>query len=566
MSASSETISKCPVCQRKVPSEKLEGHVNECFENQIKIKTSSPSPSTSKRPISDGASKTFDIFNRAKKLKIDDRAMPTNKTSNVIEIDDDSPSSVDENAAENSKSTQQVSNVKTVLAAVEAPLAELIRAQCFDEYFGQQKVVGEKSIFRNLLRCNSISSMIFWGPPGENSISSIKIRYIHIILTHPGCGKTTLAHIIWSHCNQEKDKFRFVKLSACTSGINDVKEVVKQAKTQRDTFKKRTILFMDEIHRFNKLQQDAFLPHVENGTIVLIGATTENPSFSLNSALLSRTRVFVLEKLASDDIVQILRRALAKFKAIEVTSASSESQNSVDFIPELGMSTECLRWIADISDGDARIALNSLEMCLRQAKVTRKDNDDIAKRIITLDEVKEGVKKSHLLYDRAGDQHYDIISALHKSIRASDDNAALYWVTRMMESGEDPRFIVRRLIRQASEDIGLADPNALTLAASTFTAVQQVGMPEADCIIAQLVVYLARAPKSMESYLAVKRCKEMIRNHKGIQPAVPLEIRNAPTKLMADLGYNRNYNKQHKDVSGLRYLPECMDDVDFFND
>lgn len=380
-----------------------------------------------------------------------------------------------------------------------------------------------------------------------------------------GCGKTTLAHIIWSHCNREKEKFRFVKLSACTSGINDVKEAVKQAKTQRDTFRKRTILFMDEIHRFNKLQQDAFLPHVENGTIVLLGATTENPSFSLNSALLSRCRVIVLEKLESPDILKILRRALAKFKTVEVTAIDSQKQNHTDFIPELGISTECLQWIADVSDGDARIALNSLEMCLKQAKGTRKDDDDISKRIISLDEVKDGVKKSHLLYDRAGDQHYDIISALIKSIRASDDNAALYWASRIIVAGEDPRYIVRRMIRSASEDIGLADPNALILATSTLAAVQHLGMPESDCIIAQLVVYLARAPKSTESYIAFKKCKELIKNYKGVLPGVPLHLRNAPTKLMTDLGYGEGYNRLHKDQSGLNYMPESMEDVDFFN-
>lgn len=354
-----------------------------------------------------------------------------------------------------------------------------------------------------------------------------------------------------------------MKLSACTSGINDVKEVVKQAKSYRDTFKRRTILFMDEIHRFNKLQQDAFLPHVENGTIILLGATTENPSFSLNNALLSRCRVIVLEKLQSSEIITILRQALLKYKAIELKQDShtngslEEKLKQLDFSPELGMTEECLQWIADISDGDARIALNSFEMCMKQAAASRNEFDGF--KMISLDDIKEGIKKSHLLYDRAGDQHYDIISALHKSIRASDDNASLYWVTRMMMSGEDPRFIVRRLIRAASEDIGLADPQALVLATSTLTAVQTIGMPESDFIIAQvmplkklacrfllysqfnnenkqLVVYLARAPKSTESYIALKKCKEQIKNNKGVMPAVPLHIRNAPTKLMKDLG------------------------------
>lgn len=223
-----------------------------------------------------------------------------------------------------------------------------------------------------------------------------------------------------------------MKLSACTSGISDVKDVVKQAKSYQDTFKKRTILFMDEIHRFNKLQQDAFLPHVENGTIILLGATTENPSFSLNNALLSRCRVVVLEKLEPSDIVKILQRALISFEAIEIKPDSHQNGSfekiieQLNYTPQLGITEECLQWIADISDGDARIALNSLEMCMKQAAAKRDETDVI--KMITLDDIKEGIKKSHLLYDRAGDQHYDIISALHKSIRASDDNASLYWV------------------------------------------------------------------------------------------------------------------------------------------
>ena len=357
-----------------------------------------------------------------------------------------------------------------------------------------------------------------------------------------GSGKTTLAHIIWNQCNDNKENFRFVKLSACTSGISDVKEVVKQAKSYQDTLKKRTILFMDEIHRFNKMQQDAFLPHVENGTIILLGATTENPSFSLNSALLSRCRVIVLQKLESSDILKILRRALSTFKAVEIkpdghrNGAFEKALEELDYTPELGITEECLQWLADVSDGDARIALNSFEMCMKQASVTH-DVVDVIK-IIKLEDIKEGVQKSHLLYDRAGDQHYDIISALHKSIRASDDNASLYWVTRMMMSGEDPRFICRRLMRAASEDIGLADPQALILATSTLTAVQNVGMPEADCIIAQLAVYLARAPKSTESYVALNKCKDQIKSHKGAVPGVPLHLRNAPTKLMKNLGKN----------------------------
>lgn len=320
---------------------------------------------------------------------------------------------------------------------------------------------------------------------------------------------------------------------------------------------------MDEIHRFNKLQQDQFLPHIENGTIILLGATTENPSFSLNSALLSRCRVIVLEKLPSDEIIKILRRALKNFEAVEVPQSAAitdEIVNGLDFVPKLSITEECLKWIADSSDGDARIALNSFEMCMKQALGDKYDGV----KSITLEDIKESIKKTHLLYDRNGDQHYDIISALHKSIRASDDNASLYWLTRMILAGEDPRYICRRLMKAASEDIGIADPNAFMLAVSTMHAVEKIGMPESDCILAQLVVYLARAPKSRETHEAYGRCKELILNQKGSMPAVPIHLRNAPTKLMRSLGYGRDYNMLHKDESGLNYLPEELGDVNFF--
>ena len=311
-SGSSLSLVECPVCLKCFSSDLIEAHVNLCFEKQSeKIISSSPAQNNKKRQ-SQSDVKSFGVFNCAKKPKIQQK------------IDDQE---ADEKIKEPC--------TKPKLEPPVPPLAEALRADNFNDYVGQEKVVGKNSIIRNLLEINNIPSMIFWGPPG--------------------CGKTTLAHIIWNHCNKEKEKFRFVKLSACTSGINEVKEAVKQAKTFQDTLRRRTILFMDEIHRFNKLQQDAFLPHVENGTIVLIGATTENPSFSLNSALLSRCRVIVLEKLNSSELLQILRRALPRFKAVEMTP---ESIKDLTFTAELGITQDCLQWIADISDGDARIALN----------------------------------------------------------------------------------------------------------------------------------------------------------------------------------------------------------------
>ncbi|CAO1417024.1 unnamed protein product [Diamesa serratosioi] len=523
MASTSKETTKCPVCSREFKMDQIEVHVMQCLEKQTKT----IAMSTQLKRLSSN-DKSFDIFNCAKKPKI---SIEPDVTSTLSQPNVSIPTADIRKKSENFP-----------------PLAEFIRPSSFSDYVGQKQVVSENSIIRNLLKSNVVPSMIFWGPPG--------------------CGKTTLAHIIANHCSQNKESMRFIKLSACAVGINEVKEVFKIAKSHQDKFKKKTILFMDEIHRFNKLQQDAFLPQVENGTIVLIGATTENPSFSLNSALLSRCRVIAMNKLETSDILLILKRALKTFKAVEIKpelddELMKEELELLGFIPELAVQLEALQWIAEISDGDARIALNSLEIALQQGLADRSEDDNI--KIISLAYIKDGIKRSHILYDRAGDQHYDLISALHKSIRASDENASLYWVTRMMVSGEDPKFICRRLIRAASEDIGLADPQALILATSTLQAFQFIGMPEADCIIAQLVVYLARAPKSTESYHAMKNCKAAIENHKGKLPLVPLHLRNVPTKLMANLGYGSGYNTLNKDESGLIYLPGELEDANFFD-
>lgn len=519
---------ECAICQKKIPSDEIEDHVNQCFEKQaIKFQSS---PASNKRSNAD---KTYGIFNCTKKPKIE-----------ATGSDETAKKSLDLSEKPTSSIKSQTSTKQTALKAPQAPLADLMRPTNFSDYFGQERAVGENSIIRNLLKNNTINSCIFYGSAGT--------------------GKTTLAHIIFNHCNQNKEMFRFVKMSACTANVSEVKEAIKQAKSYRDTFKKQTILFMDEIHRFNKLQQDTFLPHIENGTIILLGATTENPSFSLNNALLSRCRVIILDKLKSEDIVKILKRALTHFDAVEVPENVDKNADdfvqNLDVIPKITITDTCLKWIADTSDGDARIALNSLEMCMKQS--VDEKSDEI--KMITLKDIRDNIKRTHLLYDRAGDQHYDIISALHKSIRASDDNASLYWVTRMIEAGEDPRFICRRLIRAASEDIGLADPQALILATSTMQAVEKIGMPESDCILAQLAVYLARAPKSTESYHAMLKCKEQIKNHEGPIPAVPIHLRNAPTKFMKSLGYGIGYNTLHKDESGLNYLPEELEDINFF--
>nr|CAD7434830.1 unnamed protein product [Timema monikensis] len=305
------------------------------------------------------------------------------------------------------------------------PLAEQMRPVDLTCFVGQNHVLGQDKVLRTLLQKQDIPSMILWGPPG--------------------CGKTTLAHIIAKQCHRGAEGVRFVKLSATMSGVNEIKEAVKVAKNELG-FKRRTILFMDEIHRFNKLQQDIFLPHIESGTITLIGATTENPSFSLNSALLSRCRVIVLEKLDTESLVTILTRAVRGVGGRVVHQGLTPSEQDT---PRFLMDSETVLWLAEMCDGDARIALNSLQLALQS-------RDTVPGRIlmISLDDIKDGVKRSHLLYDKKGEEHYNIISAMHKSIRASDDNAALYWLTRMLQGGEDPVFIARRLVRAASEDIG----------------------------------------------------------------------------------------------------------------
>ncbi|PSN36940.1 ATPase WRNIP1 [Blattella germanica] len=324
------------------------------------------------------------------------------------------------------------------------PLAEKMRPSDLSQYFGQEHILGKNKVLRCLLEKRDIPSMILWGPPG--------------------CGKTTLAHIIANLCKRDNQESRFVKLSATMSGVNDVKEIVKIAKNELTSFKRRT---------------DIFLPHVESGTIILIGATTENPSFSLNSALLSRCRVIVLEKLSIDHIVAILKRALEEISARVVMPGEKLNFSvSSDKIPRVLIDEATVKWLGEMCDGDARIALNSLQLAL-QAKQTDCDSEVT---LISLDDIKDGIKRSHLLYDRKGEEHYNIISAVHKSMRASDDNAALYWVTRMLQGGEDPMYVARRLVRFASEDVGLADPMALTMAVSAMQGCQMIGMPESITI------------------------------------------------------------------------------------
>ncbi|XP_045476128.1 ATPase WRNIP1-like [Harmonia axyridis] len=403
------------------------------------------------------------------------------------------------------------------------PLTKQVIPRKIEDFIGQSHVLGDSTILHVLLKKGDIPNMIIWGPPGS--------------------GKTSLASIIKHICRSEPEKLIYHSLNAAQCGVKDVQSLVTTASNDSKNGKK-TIIFMDEIHKFNKKQQDVFLGPIEQGEITLVGATTENPSFELNMALLSRCRLVVFEKLSSSDVNKILKKA-AEVMGIDVFSKGDKNEFQEDrtYIEEAA-----LEWLGDTCNGDARIALNNFELIQKYFSHEGK--------VITYYDVKEGVKKSHLVHDKKGDEHYNMISALHKSIRGSDPDAALYWTTRMIMGGENPLYIARRLIRAASEDIGEADPQALQLAVSTMQGCQLLGMPEADVLLAQCSVYLAKAPKSRKIDTALGKAKTCIAEQQGSQPTVPLHLRNAPTKLMKDLGYGKP-----GDYAG--FMPESLKEVKF---
>ncbi len=401
-----------------------------------------------------------------------------------------------------------------------APLADRMRPENLDEYVGQQHLIGKDKILRRMIDRDEVQSMIFWGPPGV--------------------GKTTLAQII-AKCT----KARFINFSAVTSGIKEIKEVMNKAEENRSKGTK-TIVFVDEIHRFNKAQQDAFLPYVERGSITLIGATTENPSFEINSALLSRCKVFVLNGLEQQDLVHLLKNAITSPKGLGDWNITIED--------------DLIELIARYANGDARTALNTLEMA-----VLNGDGEGI-NSTVTKETIEQVLNHKSLLYDKNGEEHYNLISALHKSMRNSDADAAIYWLARMLEAGEDPLYIARRIVRFASEDIGMADSRALEIAIAAYQACTFLGMPECNVHLTHAVVFCSLAPKSNALEVAYFAARDDA--VKMLDEPVPLQIRNAPTSLMKDLGYGEGYIYAHdtkEKVSAMQCLPDSLKDKHYYN-
>ncbi len=397
---------------------------------------------------------------------------------------------------------------------IKRPLADRLRPENLSEFFGQEKIIGPDTLLFKSLKRGELFSMIFWGPPG--------------------CGKTTLARIISKMTNSN-----FIEFSAVVTGKADIRRVIEEAKLNLKAYGRRTILFVDELHRFNKAQQDTFLPYVEDGTIILIGATTENPSFEIISPLLSRCRVFVLEPLKPEDLKKIIKRALEDREV---------GLGDLD----IKLEPAAMDFLIQGSGGDARIVLNALEIAAQTVK-------EEGNKVINQELISQALQHKALIYDKGGEEHYNLISAFIKSLRGSDVDAALYWLARMIEAGEDARFIARRMVILASEDIGNADPMALLVADAAARAVEFVGLPEAQINLAQATVYLAKAPKSNASYKALLAAKEDVKRYLNLP--VPLHLRNAPTQLLRELGYGKDYQYPHNFPQGKveqDYLPEKL--------
>ncbi|QCU89862.1 replication-associated recombination protein A [Thiomicrorhabdus sediminis] len=414
--------------------------------------------------------------------------------------------------------------------SVYQPLSDRLRPQTLEEYVGQTHLLGTNRALSKMLASQRLHSMVFWGPPGV--------------------GKTTLARLI-----AKQSGLQFISLSAVLDGVKEVRAAVEQAKLHRQQFQQGTLLFVDEVHRFNKAQQDAFLPFVEDGTFIFIGATTENPSFELNNALLSRAKVYVLRMLDEDELAQVLQRAIVLLE--QDLSSGTEVKVEIDNAAQ--------QMLIDAADGDARRLLNSLEQAMDFAEY-EVISEELGRVILTMEHCKEVLHQGVRRFDKGGEAFYDQISALHKSIRGSDANAALYWLVRMLDGGADPRYLARRLIRMASEEIGNADPKALQVAVNAAEAYERLGSPEGDLALAHAASYLAVAPKSNAVYMAYKSVLADIREHGSHE--VPLHLRNAPTKLMAELNYGEGYRYAHDEpeafAAGECYFPEEMAEKDYY--
>ncbi|KAM3588646.1 DNA-dependent ATPase mgs1 [Umbelopsis sp. WA50703] len=508
----------CPFCYRSVAASNIDYHVdNECSGPPETERRSQGSQAGAKRSTISGEnspeSKKMRSFLRQTSQ---DKLEMSNQDTKLI------PSTNTSTDLSSTQEPKKRSKQNNVIKAM--PLAARIRPSAIEHFVGQEDLMGEKGTLRTFIKNNKLPSMVLWGPPGS--------------------GKTTIARLIAKMVSA-----RCIELSATSHGAADVRKAADEAKNHLTMFGQKTIVFLDEIHRFKRDQQDILLPHVEKGTITLIGATTENPSFKLNSALLSRCRVFVLNRLSEDELYQIVARALKVWRSEEGEESDSAEANDED--------KEALLQLAKVSDGDARTALNILDMALTLLPYPSSH--------LTPENVKAAFQRSHLLYDRNAEEHYNIISAMHKSIRGGDADAALYWLGRMLQGGEDPLYVARRLVRAASEDIGLADNTALPLAVAAYQACERLGMPECEVNLAQIVVYLAEARKSIRVYKAYSKVKSAIANEPNLP--VPLHIRNAPTKLMKDLHYGEGYkyNPDYDEPVDQEYLPEDLQTKKFLD-
>lgn len=511
------SLVNCPICNSEMALDQVNAHLDRCAK-------ASPAPPASPKHKKTAADDTNNAFAKLQAGSAASSKAGTHKPQNTSKVSPAKRRAVvvstpappapppKKRKSEDPASSSSSASPPPGVSLGDKPLAELVRPKSLDDFVGQAELVGRGALLRRLVDRDAVPSLILWGPSGV--------------------GKTTLARLL-------SGRARFVELSATAHGAGDVRRVVEEARNERRLTRRRTVLFLDEVHRFNRAQQDVLLPHVERGEITLVGATTENPSFKVNSALLSRCRVFVMHKLEQKDVEKMLRRAVG------VVGAKMPSDDIIDYL-------------AGLADGDGRVALNMLEMVL-----------GISDDTPTLSQVKESLRRTHMQYDQHGDAHYDAISAFHKSVRGSDADATLFYLARMLEAGEDPLYVARRMVRIASEDVGLADDACLPLATATVAAVQHLGMPEADVVLAHCAARLARAPKSVAVYRAYRAAQRRLRDDPGAAAApVPLHLRNAPTRLAAQLGHGAEY-KYNPDYAGGRvrqeYLPEALRGVKFID-